>query len=109
MSRRLFLIWTSPLFRDSVRLLLNRPEVEWVGMTADYASAMETVQILNPDTILVEEIDGVIPASIMEILETTTFDFRLIGVSLSENKLSVYRCEQWMITEVEDLVNLVLQ
>jgi hypothetical protein len=29
--RRVFVIWANPIFRESVRLLLRHPDVEWVG------------------------------------------------------------------------------
>ena len=109
MPRRLFVIWNSPLFHKSVRLLVEHPDVEWVGTTSDYEKAKDQVLALEPDTILVEEIDGLIPATILDILETSTYDFRLIGISLLENKITIYRCEQREVTRADDLIHLILQ
>lgn len=109
MSRRLYVVWSSPLFRDSTRLLLNHPDVEWVGATSDYALACAAILSLRPDTILVEKQDNVIPAELMELLATNSFDFQLIGVSVVENRLSIYRHETWAVSAADDLLQLVLQ
>lgn len=108
MSRRLFMIWTSPLFRDSIRLLLNDPEIDWLGATSDYTAAKDTILKLQPDTVLFEEVEGAIP-QVMEVLEANPFRIRLIGVSLAENKLQVYQREQRTVAQAEDLLRLILQ
>lgn len=110
-TRRVFVIWTHQLFHESVRLLLNHPEVEWVGETSDHQAAQEEIIKLKPDTILieeVEEIEGSVPSEEMQILETCHWDVRVIGLNLTNNKLSVYHREQRTVRQAEDLLRLIL-
>lgn len=109
MPRRLFVVWTNPLFRDSVRLLLDHPEVDLAGTTSDYVAAKEAIMNLKPDTILVEEVEGIVPTNLMEILETNHFNLRLISINLDDNRLRVFHRQQWNIVQAEDLLRLILQ
>ena len=106
--RRVFVIWTHPLFHESVRLLLKHPEVEWLGSTSDYETARAEVLRLKPDTILVEEVGQPIPDRIMKLLEGSSWNLRVVGLSLDNNNLIVYHQEQRSMVRTEDLLQLVL-
>ena len=66
--RRVFIIWTNPLFHDSVRLLLQDPEIIWVGATADMLTAHEEITNHHPATIFYRKTGAGIPADVIEIL-----------------------------------------
>ena len=78
MSHRLFLIWTNPLFRDSVRLFLSHPNVKWVGAASNWATAQPEILSLQPDTILVEEGEYNVSIEAIEILEATPWNVRRV-------------------------------
>ncbi len=59
--RRVFVVSKHPIFRQSVRLLLDHPDVEWVGASPDCTAARSEIIDLQPNTILVEETEGKIP------------------------------------------------
>ena len=109
MPRRLFVVWTHPIFRDSVRMLLDHPEVDLAGTTSDYVAAKEAIMKLKPDTILVEEVEGIVPTNLMEILDANYFNLRLISVNLDDNRLRIFHCQQWNIVQATDLLRLILQ
>lgn len=109
MPRRIFVFWENPIFRDSVRLLLDHPDVEWVGASSDYAAAMEGVQDAKPDTLLIEGTDGQLPAAVIDLLEASDCSLRLIMFNLNDNRLSVYHFEQWLVADEGDLIRLVLR
>ena len=109
MARRLFMIWTSPIFRDSVHLLLDHPEIEWIGSTSNYTFIQENIQILRPDTIVVEEVEGALPATLIELLESEITIVRLISVTLDDNRLKIYTRENRAVGEAGDLLRLILQ
>ena len=109
MRRRLLTIWTNPLFRESMRLILDHPDVEWVGSSADYGAARELARELQPDIIVVEEIDGSMPACVLEVLEEQELQVRLVGVNLVDNRTHIYRCEELLVATTDELVRLVLQ
>ncbi len=107
-NRRVFVIWTHPLFHESIRLLLNHPGIEWVGATPDHRVAREEIIRLQPDTILIEEGEsGGTPGEAMGILETGPSDVRVIRLSLADNALSVYHREQRVVGQAEDLLRLI--
>jgi DNA-binding NarL/FixJ family response regulator len=106
--RRVFVVWTHPIFHESVRLLLNHPDVELVGATSDYGAAQREILGLQPDTVLVEEPGGSLRAEVMGILEASPWSVRVIGLSLEDNSLSVYHREQRTVAQSDDLLQLVL-
>lgn len=105
-TRRVFVIWKHPLFREAVRLLLNCPEIEWVGDSSDHVAAREQITKFNPDTVLVEE-DTDVLAEIVEILEASTAATKVIRLSLAANELSIYHREERTIAQVGDLLQLI--
>ena len=107
-ARHVFMIWIHPIFRESVYLLLDHPEVEWVGITSDLETAINEILSVKPDTILIEE-DTQIPSGLLNILENCSWDFRLMGINLSDNQLNLYRHEQQILWRAEDLLQLVLK
>ena len=105
--RRVYAIWAHSLFHESVRLLLNRPDIEWTGATSDYAAAKDAILSLRPDTVLVEEVGGQVPAEVKEILEEIPWTVRIISLNLDDNKSIVYQRERRMIVQPEDLLDLI--
>lgn len=106
--RRVFVIWTHPLFHDSVRLLLKHPEIIWVGAARDITTAHEQILSLHPDTILFEKTGAGIPPGVMELLEMDIWDVRMIGLSLDNNEMSLYHREHQTVGEAGDLLHFVL-
>jgi hypothetical protein len=106
--RRVFIFWTTPIFLEAVRLLLNHPRIEWVGESCDYSIHKNQVIKSNPDTILVEELEGSIPGEIMEILELKTMGMRVVGLSLDHNLMSSYYRIEQEVGEAEDLLYWIL-
>lgn len=109
MSRRLFMVWSSPLFRDSIYLLLDHPDLEWLGTASDYAAAQEEIHRLHPDTIVVEEVEGGLPAKMIELLENENSVLQLVSVSLEDNRLRIFTRENRAVAEAGDLLQLILQ
>lgn len=106
-ARRVFVIWTHPIFYESVRLLLNHPDIEFVGATSDYGAAKDEVLGLQPDTILIEQVSGGVRPEVIGILEDSPLSMRVIGLSLADNELSIYHREQRTIGHSEDLIRLI--
>ena len=106
--RRVFLIWTNPLFHESTRLLLSHPDINWVGAASDFAIAHEEIMKLHPDTILFEKTGAGIQVDILEILEVEAWDMRIIGLSLENNEMSLYHHEHQTVVAAGDLLQFVL-
>jgi DNA-binding NarL/FixJ family response regulator len=108
-SHRVFVVWANPLFRDSVRMLLQHPDVDYVGEAHNDGLATETILALEADTILVEEALGKVPAKVMDLFAQSQFAGRLVSVSLRNNRLHVYHREEWAAAHADDLLHLILQ
>lgn len=107
MGRRVFIVWTNPLFYESVRLLLSHPEIDIVGETANFSDAQDIIRRLRPDTVIVEEVGNEVPAEVLAVLEQSKWHTRIIGFSLDDNRLNLYHREERNAGEAADLRHLV--
>jgi len=107
-TRRVFIVWTHPLFREAVCLLLNHPKIEIVGTSSENKTAHEQITELQPDTIIVEEGSKDIPKDIMKYLETYPWNLRVTFLNLTDNQLNMYQHEQRTMGRAEDLLQLIL-
>jgi DNA-binding NarL/FixJ family response regulator len=107
-ARRLFVVWKHPIFHGSVRKLLAHPDVEWVGATSDWVTAHSEIEKLKPDTIVVEELEEKASNEALQILESSSWDVRVVSISLNNNRLSVFHREQKTVGKADDLLHLVL-
>ena len=106
-TRRVFVVWTHPLFYESVRLLLDDSSIELVGAISDYAAAHQQIMKLQPDTIIVEEKEGDISAEVLALLRDSPMGARIIGLNLADNQLCVYHRERRTVGRAEDLLHLI--
>jgi len=107
-SRRVFLIYTHPLFFEAVRLMLQRSDVTLVGQTTSPAQIRDALQQLHPDIILVEEKEDGFSQSIAEVLAAGPGRVRIVGLNLSNNRLNIYDRKQQVVGQLEDLITLLL-
>ena len=107
-SRRVFVVWDNPIFRDSMLVLLRHPEVECVGAAKNDRAAVDAILQKEPDTILVEEIEGKVWGTILDLFERPGFDGRLVSLNLRDNHLYVYQRQEWIAKQVDDLLHLIL-
>lgn len=107
-TQRVYVIWRHPLFLESVRLLLKHPEIEWLGESSNSVAAQSELLSLQPDYIIIEEIEGGIPSNEMDILRNSYWVVCLIGLSLDDNHLNVYHREQRKVVKADDLLSLIL-
>ncbi len=106
--RRVFVIWKHPIFYDSVRMLLKHPDVEWVGATSDCMAACDEMVSIQPDAIMVEENEQHPSEETLNFLELTPWGAIIIGLSLANNQLNIYRHEQKVVEKAGDLLHVVL-
>ncbi len=108
-THQVYVIWTNPIFHDSLRQLLVHAEIKWVGAASDFTKAVEEIFQLQPDTILIEEVEGMVTTNrIMNIVDQFQWDLRVIGVSLNDNQLSIFQHAQQTVGKPEDLIHLLI-
>ncbi len=107
--KSVFTIWTHPLFLTSIRMLLNHPEIDWLGSTSDYINALDMISNLKPEIIIVEEEqEGKTSIKLMKNMESHHLDFFIIGLNLNDNKLNVYHHQKQKVVKADDLIRLIL-
>jgi len=107
-SHRIFVIWITPLFFESLRLLLRNPDIQWIGSAHNSEKEFNLIQRLNPDTILFEEEEnGQIPTNLIDLMEGSTRDMRIFRISLADNDLKIYYREKRTVMQADDLLNLI--
>lgn len=107
MDRRVFIFWKNPLFFESVRLLLNHPDIEIVGQSELIGGIQPAVSHLKPDTIIVEELDTGVPPEVLALLEKSSHPSRIIGFSMNDNRLNVFHREERTVGLASDLVQII--
>jgi DNA-binding NarL/FixJ family response regulator len=109
-THQVYVIWTHPLVRDSLHQLLDHTDINRVGANSDLTIAVEEISRLQPDTILIEELEGESTTyTFMKIAEKFDWNLRVVGVSLKDNQLSVYQHAQETVGQPEDLIRLIIQ
>ena len=107
---QIYVIWSNPLFHDSLRHLLDHADINWVGAASDFKIAIEEINRFHPDTILIEEVEEKSTTNtFMNIVDQFDWDFRLVGVSLNDNQLSIFHHAQQTVGKPEDLIHLIIQ
>jgi hypothetical protein len=108
-TQRVYILWSYPLFHQTVSLLLKRPAFLIVGAESDREQARREIEHLQPDIILLEETpDGApIDADILEFLKSSAWEPRIARLSLQDNDLRIYQREYRVIETPEDLLALL--
>jgi len=105
---KVFVIWVNPLFHKSVQMLLQHPEVDWIGSTSNFTTAKQMALDLHPDVILIEEMENDNLNELIEILKSSPCGVRVVSLNMNDNQLSVYYREERTILLADDLLKLVL-
>ena len=106
---RVFILSGNPLFGQGVESLLRQETgLEIVGREADLDSAVARVRELKPDVVV---LDSSTPACVATTAVVRIFEacqgVRVVGLSLHDNTMCIYRGEQRLVTEVKDLVEAI--
>ncbi|HWQ84970.1 MAG TPA: hypothetical protein VN363_10410 [Anaerolineales bacterium] len=106
---RVFVLSKNSLFGAGIESLLGQvAQLDIVTPPEDMASLEERIQECQPDVIIVncddpkDELTSAILCALHERL-----DIRVIGLSLRDNNLFVYRGEQKQIVQVDDLLHAI--
>jgi DNA-binding NarL/FixJ family response regulator len=104
--KRVFIISSHPLFGRGIEsLLCQETGVEILGWETDPDVAVERIKELWPDVVIVDCDDpgsSLTPGVICVLKER--LGLRVIGLSLKENRISIYYGEQRIVREVKDLI-----
>jgi hypothetical protein len=107
-GRKVFVFWTHILFHETVQALLNHPLIEWLGSSSDLNSVMDPSLNPRPDVIIIEEESGSQPIEVIQILENSRWNVRLVGLNLEDNQMRVYDFTQHTVQNADDLLHWIV-
>ena len=107
--QRIYIVWVHPLFRETVSLLLNHQAIEIIGATNNVESALEEINSLKPETVIVEETDdtGEPHIEAFQILKACPWKLRVIRLSLQDNELWVYHHQRRSLSTSDDFLRII--
>ena len=106
---RVFILSCHPLLGQGIEsLLCQETELEIVGQETDADRAIERIQELGPDVVLVDNDAPALDLKpiIMRILKERS-GITVVGLSLQDNTIRIYHGKHRLIQEVEDLVQAI--
>ena len=107
--KRIFMFSTHPLFGQGVESLLREETgLEVVGRETDVDKAVERIKELRPNVVIVDSGDpGCDPTlAVMRILRQGVVA-KVIGLNLQDNTIRIYRGEQRVVKEMQDLIEAI--
>ena len=99
------------MFLGGVETLLTQHSgVEIVGSGIDEDSAVECIERCNPDVILLncDDPDPDLSPAVLCVLRKRPGSV-IIGLSLKDNTINIYRGEDKQVLQVDDLLNAILR
>ena len=108
-TQRVYILWSYPLFHQTVSLLLKHPAFAIVGSGSDRELARQEIERLQPDIILLEEVANGDPidADILGFLKSSAWEPRIARLSLQDNDMRIYQREYRTIETPEGLLTLL--
>jgi DNA-binding NarL/FixJ family response regulator len=107
--KRVYILSQQSLFGKGIESLLSQEsEIAIVNRDADVHSVVKCIQEYKPDVVIIDCDDPVLDlkSAILCFLRERP-NTNIIGLSLENNKVSIYRGEQKQIFQVADLMDII--
>lgn len=107
--KRIYILSHKSIFLEGIETLLSQEAgFEIVGRETDASTAVANIEKFKPDVILINCDDPETDLSpAVECILRKRLDIRIIGLSLKDNSISIYRGEDQQVLQVEDLVKAI--
>lgn len=106
---RIFVIWMTPLFLDSLKLLLHHPQLEWVGSAEKSSYSHIVITQFNPDVILIEGSEEEVTRHAVQIMQYQQGNIRIVGLNMLDNQAKLFEVERGSILHKNDLLKIILK
>lgn len=109
MVKRVYVLSRQCMFGKGLEALLSQEaEIEIVGQGADLSTAVECIHEHKPDVVIVNLDDPELDLSpAVRCILRERLGISIIGLSLLDNKISIYRGQEQQIQELEDLFRAI--
>jgi DNA-binding NarL/FixJ family response regulator len=87
---RVVIFSSATLFRDGLRTMLeDAPDIEVLGFTGTWETALALVRAHQPDAVIVDR-DDLMPANFLDTLFESAARIRVVVLSLQDDRMAVY-------------------
>ena len=107
--KRVFILSRHTLFLDGIIALLSQEAgFDVVGQDTELSSAIESIRSTHPDAVIIncDDPEPDLSQALVSLLQNK-LGVRIIGLSLDDNKISIYRGEDKQVKQVEDLLKAI--
>lgn len=108
--KKVFVLSQRSMFHKGIEALLSqRAGLEIVGQDTDPSAAAECIQAQSPDVIILnlDDPEPDLSSAVLCILRDRP-GVSIIGLSLRDNQICIYRGEDKQVLEVDDLFEAIL-
>lgn len=110
MKKRIFICSHRSLFSEGVEaFLLNDPELQVVGWETDPEAAVDRINEAHPDIVLLIGDQPYHPCVDARCLLRQTVEANVVTLNLQADRVRVFRGEQYVVTEMHDLLEVIKQ
>ncbi len=100
---RVLIVWHNPLFQATVKAILTRADIQSITLVPA-EQALETALAIRPNTIVVE--GG--PSQAVPFLQHLSGNVSIFAFTLDDNRVHLYRHEEWRGLTGDALVHAIL-
>jgi AmiR/NasT family two-component response regulator len=107
--KRVFVLSSRSIFLQGIETLLSEEDgFEIVGQNAGSATAVECILKHNPDIVILnlDDPEPDISPAVLCVLKKRA-GISLVGLSLRDNKICIFRGEEQQVRQVEDLYHVL--
>ena len=107
--KRIFMFSNHPLFCQGVEALLHQEiDIEFVGRASDVEQAVASIQLYQPDIVIVDhESGGGTQSPLLLRILNEGLSTKIIGLNLQTNTMCIYHGEQRLARNVQDLLRAI--
>ena len=107
--KRVFILSRESMFSLGIETLLSQEAgIEIVNRDTNFGASIECIQRHSPDVVIVncDDPEPELTSAVLSIFRDT-LGICVIGLSLENNQISIYRGEKKQVRQVEDLLNAI--
>lgn len=107
--KRVYVLSHRCMFHDGIETLLSQEEgIEIIKHESDPERSLECIREHDADVVIVNLDDPApyLSQTVMKLLQEN-LDVSILGLSLKDNSIRIYRTENKMVHQVEDLMDLI--
>jgi len=106
-KRRVFILYSHPLFAKGVESLLHQEaDLEVAGLSLDQGDSSEAVKAFGPDVVIIDSESQVVAQLVPTLLQQHP-GLKVVSMNPGENEVTIHYRQQERVTTIGDLVEIL--